>query len=102
MTQLARIVRYLEIHGSISTREAMHSLECYRCSERIRELERLGYVFDHQPEITDNGARIMRYVLLSAPQMPLPARMGDSKVESMAPETGVYSAVAEFNEQVAA
>ena len=69
MSQNGKLLAYLERHGSISTREAMHNLEIYRVSERIRELERLGFVFNHKAETTDSGARIMRYVLVSQPEM---------------------------------
>lgn len=68
MTQNAKLLRYLEQHGSITTAEATDNLRIFRVSERIRELEALGWRFDHLPHTTEGGARVIRYKLVSAPQ----------------------------------
>ncbi len=64
MTQNAQLLSYLETHDGISTLEAMERLRILRLSERCRELERLGYLIEHEPERTSTGKRIMRYRLL--------------------------------------
>ena len=63
MTQNARLLNFLEAHGSITTLEASDQLRICRLSERIRELERLGFNIDHDPEHTAGGARVIRYRL---------------------------------------
>ena len=70
--QNARLLTYLQSHPEgITTLEAFSALSCCRLSERIRECERLGYVFDHVPVVvpTREGktARVVRYVLLMEP-----------------------------------
>ena len=72
MTQKAKLLHYLETHDGITTLEAMQYLKCCRLSERVRELERLGYRISHTPEHTDN-ARVVRYRLLKV--APLPATL---------------------------
>ena len=63
MTQNAKLLNYLERHPQgITQLEAFNTLGCCRISERVRELERLGYVIEHAPEKI-NGARVMRYRL---------------------------------------
>jgi len=79
MSQNAKLLCYLESRGSISTLEAVQNLLILRVSERIRELERLGYVFRHEPETTQGGARIMRYTLISIPQ---PSTAGSASAPS--------------------
>mgnify|MGYP001574898448 CR=1 FL=1 len=65
MTQNARILNWLESHDDgITTLEASDNLRICRLSERIREIERLGFLIEHEPERTSGGARIMRYRLL--------------------------------------
>ena len=64
MTQNARILNWLESHDEgITTLEASDNLRICRLSERIREIERLGFLIDHEPERTANGARVIRYRL---------------------------------------
>ena len=65
MTQNAKLLSYLERHSEgITQLEAFNALGCCRLSERIRELERLGYLIEHAPEKTAGGARVMRYRLI--------------------------------------
>jgi hypothetical protein len=65
MTQNQQILHWLESHDSgLSTLEAFELFKCCRISERIRELERQGYLIEHEPERTSRGKRIMRYRLL--------------------------------------
>ena len=64
MTQNARILNWLESHDEgITTLEASDNLRICRLSERIREIERLGFLIDHEPERTAGGARVIRYRL---------------------------------------
>ena len=65
MTQNARLLNWLETHqNGLTQLEAFNALGCCRLSERVRELERLGYLIEHSPEKTANGARVMRYRLI--------------------------------------
>ena len=64
MTQNDRLIEYLGKHPSISTLEAMSNLGICRLSERIRELEKEGMVFNHQWEKAPNGKRVFRYRLM--------------------------------------
>jgi len=64
MSQNGRLLSYLESHGGITTLEAMEQLRILRLSQRIIELERLGFIIEHTPEMTPGGARVMRYSLL--------------------------------------
>ena len=63
MTQLDKLMNYLESHDGITTLEATIQLGICRLSERIRELEREGVSVRHDPEKTPNGARVIRYRL---------------------------------------
>ena len=73
MTQNARLLNYLEQHPEgITTLTAMEHLRILRLSQRVIELERLGYHISHTPEHTNN-ARVVRYRLLKA--APLPATL---------------------------
>jgi len=67
MPQNAKLLTYLEAHGSITTLEAMERLRILRLSQRVIELERLGILIEHQPEKTKNGARVIRYRLNKFP-----------------------------------
>ena len=66
MSQNSKLLLYFEQHGSITTREAMLNLGIYRVSERIREIERLGWVLKHEP-VKIGKARVMRYTLMGRP-----------------------------------
>ena len=63
MTQCAKLLHYLETHNGITTFEATLNLGICRLSERVREMERLGYDIDHDPETTPSGHHIIRYRL---------------------------------------
>ena len=70
MTQNGRLLNYLQQHPEgITTLEAMERLRILRLSERIRECEARDYVFSHTPEKTVNGARVVRYKLVSCPHV---------------------------------
>ena len=73
MTQNAKLIRWLETHDGITTFEATVQLGICRVSERIRECERLGWVFEHTPEKTPSGARVVRYRLVSQPDSAIAA-----------------------------
>ena len=65
MTQNAKLLTFLESNpNGIRTLDAMEKLRILRLSQRIIELERLGYLIEHSPEKTANGARVMRYRLI--------------------------------------
>ena len=64
MTQNARLLNYLERNDGITTAEASDKLRVFRLSQRIIELEALGYRISHTPETTSAGARVIRYRLI--------------------------------------
>lgn len=68
MSQNAKLLRYLQTHSGLTQLEAFNTLGCCRLSERVRELERLGYVLEHRAEKTGGGARVVRYILISEPE----------------------------------
>lgn len=92
MTQNARLLNWLETHDGITTAEATAALKCYRLSERIREIETLGFKISHTPETTDGGARVIRYRLAG----PMKAEQGSANGEARsgypvsAPDTPIY------------
>lgn len=63
MTQCQAIVSYCESHDGITTLEAMQLGIC-RLSERVRECEKDGILFNHDPEKTAH-ARFIRYRLIN-------------------------------------
>jgi hypothetical protein len=63
MTQNAKLLAYLESHDGITTFEATLNLGICRLSERVREIERLGFNISHDPE-TVNGHHFIRYRLV--------------------------------------
>ena len=64
MTQNARLLNWLESHDNgISTLEASDNLRICRLSERIRELEKLGFLIEHERDSSLN-AHFVRYRLL--------------------------------------
>lgn len=54
-TQAEMILKYMEMHGSISQREAAEALGCYRLSARIFDLKALG--FDIRKEMASEKNR---------------------------------------------
>ena len=64
MTQNAKLLNWLESHDNgISTLEAMEQLRICRLSERVRELEKLGFLIEHERDASLN-AHFVRYKLL--------------------------------------
>jgi hypothetical protein len=66
--QIGRLLHYLETQGGVTQMEAFTALGITRLSERVREMEGLGYVIAHQPEKvpTRDGrtVRVTRYKLV--------------------------------------
>ena len=62
--QNAKLLSWLQMHDDgISTLEAMENLRICRLSERVRELEALGFLIEHERDISMN-AHFVRYRLL--------------------------------------
>lgn len=67
MTQNARLLNWLETRGPITQLDAFNALGVCRLSERVREIEKLGYVIEHQRvEVPsrEGKARVMQYRLI--------------------------------------
>ena len=62
-TQKQMVLNHLRTRGSITTLIATKRYLCFRLSERIRELERDGFVINHTP-VEKNGRRYMAYSLV--------------------------------------
>jgi hypothetical protein len=62
LTQKRQVLKHMREHGYITTLIATRRYDCYRLSERIRELERDGYFIHHLP-IKVRGKRYMGYSL---------------------------------------
>ena len=71
MSQNAKLLSYLSLHGSITTHEAFDALGICRLSERVRELERLRWVFAHtrtQVPTRHGHAYVTRYSVIREPE----------------------------------
>jgi hypothetical protein len=62
-TQKQMVLNHLRKRGSITTLIATKRYLCFRLLERIRELERDGFVINHTP-VEKNGRRYMAYSLV--------------------------------------
>lgn len=62
--QCQLILDHLRRGNGITTLQAMRDFGCCRLSERIREIEREGWVILHNPIRTESGKRVMRYSLV--------------------------------------
>lgn len=63
--QLGKLLAFLEAHpNGLTQLESFNTLGICRLSERVRELERLGYLIEHTREKTSGGAHVMRYRLI--------------------------------------
>lgn len=67
-SQNARLLSYLQTHQGVTQLEAFNALGICRLSERVREIESLGWTLEHRAEKTQGGARVIRYLLVSAPE----------------------------------
>jgi hypothetical protein len=84
MSQNARLTSYLQ-RNSVTQLEAFSALGICRLSERIRELERLGWVIRHdrvQVPTRDKPAYVTRYTLVAEPQ-----RSGEHSLSISLPDT---------------
>ena len=60
-SQRARIHEYMKQGNAITPLEALDKFGCFRLSERIREIERLGVPIVHGRHITPDGKRVGKY-----------------------------------------
>jgi len=64
VSQCGKLLNYLEQNSNGLTQlESFNALGICRLSERVRELEALGFEIEHKPERTNTGARVVRYQL---------------------------------------
>lgn len=69
MNQNARLLNWLESHDGVTQLDAFNALGICRLSERIRELERLGYIIEHrmiEVPSRNGSAHVMQYRLMKA------------------------------------
>lgn len=91
MTQNAKLLSYLERNpNGITQLESFNTLGICRLSERVRELERLGYLIAHTREKTSGGAYVTRYKLLHLEQnMIYSSQVNDPTTWDATPMVGV-------------
>lgn len=69
-TQNGRLLNWLQTRGPVTQLDAFNSLGICRLSERVRELERLGYVIEHStvtvPARDGKTAHVTQYALMAA------------------------------------
>ena len=67
MTQCADLLNLLQ-QGPVTTLEAITKIGCLRCSERVRELEDMGFRIKHEIVERKNrkgkACRVARYTLI--------------------------------------
>lgn len=66
-TQKHQVLQHLRCHGSITTFIAFKRYAITRLSERIRELERDGYLINHH-RVTRGGKSFVSYSLVEGKQ----------------------------------
>lgn len=60
-SQTARIHEYMQKGNTITPLEALDKFGCFRLSERIREIEKLGVKVVHGRHVTPDGKRVGKY-----------------------------------------
>lgn len=72
MSQNARLISYLQSHGSITRLEAVQQLGILNLWCRVAEIERLGWLIEHQrtevPTREGKSAYVTKYILISEPE----------------------------------
>jgi len=72
VNQPAKLLAYLQRHGSITTMEAFQNLGITCVHKRIADLERLDFVIEHKDEKVPNRdgkmVTVCRYKLISEPE----------------------------------
>lgn len=67
MTQNETLENWFKTNDRLTQRIAARDLGIWRLSERVRELERKGYVFEHKtiqvPSRHGKSARVMQYII---------------------------------------
>lgn len=68
MSQSSEILNHLNIHGSITSMQAINSFGCTRLAARIKELELRGYSIPRETvEVTNRIGRTCRVTLYKRP-----------------------------------
>lgn len=62
-TQLDKVLKYIQVYGSITALQAMQELKIYRLAARIKELREMKWRIDTINERHDGGSHA-KYVLL--------------------------------------
>lgn len=65
LTQKQQVLRHMRRHGYITTLIAFDKYDICRLSERVRELERDGYLINHTP-IRRGGKHYVAYSLVGS------------------------------------
>lgn len=65
MSQCVQIKEYMEEHGSITQMEAVNEFNCYRLSDRINDLRKIGVRIETKNERNKNNSGThARYFLI--------------------------------------
>lgn len=67
MSQTTDIIKYIKEHGSITTRQAMQELGCYRLASRVNEMRKFGINVASEmitvPDHNGKDTRVARYTI---------------------------------------
>ena len=72
MSQAAEIIEFVRDHGSITTKQAVDFLGCYRLSGRIYDIRAMGIVVEKEMVLVPNRhgklCRVARYTIPNIPE----------------------------------
>ena len=67
MSQTTDIIEFIKVHGSITTKQAMEQIGCYRLSGRIFEMKQCGIPVEREmvtvPRRDGTNTRVARYTI---------------------------------------
>lgn len=66
-SQVRQIIGYMKENGSITNWDAFEKLQITRLSGRIKDARDAGYVINTVMEVSEEGKRYGRYILIKEP-----------------------------------
>ena len=71
MSQAAQVIEFVRDHGSITTKQAMDFLGCYRLASRICDIKKMGITVEREMVTVRNRngepCRVARYTIPNIP-----------------------------------
>jgi hypothetical protein len=72
VSQAADVINFVKTHGSITTKQAMEELGCYRLSGRIYDIRQVGIEVNRDmievPNRNGGTSRVARYTIPNIPE----------------------------------